>query len=270
MTGRTLGRPRRLAPLTHLVLVALTAALAWGLLPVASAAAAPNLVLVASGLDEPVFLTQPPDGTNRLFVVEQTGYVRVIENGSLLPAPFISLRASISRATEQGLLGLAFHPSFKTNHKFYVSYTARDGDLVVREYRASTTNPNVVLTGSGRTVIVIPHPPATNHNGGMITFGPDGYLYIGTGDGGGAGDPGNNAQNLNSLLGKILRIDVNGRTGSLGYRIRGRTRSSAGSAATRSGPTACAIRGASRSTRSSATCGSATSDRPATRRSTGG
>ena len=127
-------------------------------------------------------------------------------------------RRSVSKGGEQGLLGLAFHPSFKTNRKFYVNYTNRAGDTVVREYRASATNPNVVASGSGRTIIKIAQPYA-NHNGGMLAFGRDGYLYIGMGDGGSGGDPGNRAQNMNSLLGKMLRINVNGSTATRNYRI---------------------------------------------------
>jgi len=185
--------------------------------PSAPSAAAVKLTSVATGLSSPVFVTSPADGTHRLFIVEKTGAIRILAGGSVLATPFLSLGA-VSSGGEQGLLGLAFHPSYKTNRKLYVDYTNGAGNTVIREYRASATNPNRVQAGSGRTLLTIRQPFA-NHNGGMIAFGPDGYLYIGMGDGGSGGDPGNRAQSTSTLLGKILRIDVNGRTGSLPYRI---------------------------------------------------
>jgi glucose/arabinose dehydrogenase len=184
----------------------------------APSAASVKLTPVASGLSSPVFVTGPGDGTQRLFIVEKTGTIRILAGGTVLATPFLSMTSSVSRGGEQGLLGLAFHPSFRTNHKFYVDYTDTSGNTVIREYRASTANPNRTATGSGRTLLKIRQPYA-NHNGGMLAFGPDGYLYIGMGDGGSAGDPGNRAQSTTTLLGKILRIDVNGRSGSLAYRI---------------------------------------------------
>ena len=185
------------------------------------AAVSASLVQVASGLDRPVFVTNAHDGSGRLFVVEQGGRIRVIKNGTVLPTPFLDIGASIAGSDEQGLLGLAFHPKFKTNHKFYVYFNKTNGDIAVNEYRASTSDPDVAVRSSGRRIITIGHPPATNHNGGMLAFGKDGYLYIGTGDGGGAGDPGNRAQNKGSLLGKILRIDVNHTSGKHHYRSPG-------------------------------------------------
>ena len=186
--------------------------------PTAPSAATVKLTPVATGLSNPVFVTSPPDGTRRLFIVEKTGLIRVVARGTLLAAPFLSLRAAVSTGGEQGLLGLAFHPSFRTNHKLYVDYTNLAGNTVIREYRASTTNPNRVQLGSGRTLLTIAQPFA-NHNGGMLAFGPDGFLYIGMGDGGSGGDPGNRAQSKSTLLGKILRIDVNGTSGTRQYRI---------------------------------------------------
>ncbi len=186
--------------------------------PSAPTAAAVRLTPVATGLASPVFVTSPNDGTRRLFIVEKRGSVRILVGGSVLATPFLTLTSSVSTGGEQGLLGLAFHPAFRTNHKLYVDYTDTAGNTVIREYRASTTNPNRVLAGSGRTLLTIKQPYA-NHNGGMVAFGRDGYLYIGMGDGGSAGDPGNRAQSTSTLLGKILRIDVNGRSGSLQYRI---------------------------------------------------
>jgi len=176
-----------------------------------------RLVKVAS-VTRPVLAIGARDGTNRLFIVEKGGRIRIVKNGTLLASSFLNVSASVSKGGEQGLLGLAFHPSFKTNRKFYVNYTNTSGDTIIREYKASPTNPNVVQSGSGRTILKIAQPYA-NHNGGMIAFGRDGYLYIGTGDGGSGGDPGNRAQSTSSLLGKMLRINVNGRTSTRNYLI---------------------------------------------------
>jgi glucose/arabinose dehydrogenase len=169
-------------------------------------------------VSQPVLVTAPKDASGRQFVVSKGGKIRVIDGGVLLATPFLDISSSVSKGSEQGLLGLAFHPSFATNRKFYVDFTDVNGNTVIREYRASSTNPNVVASGSGRTILRITQPYA-NHNGGMIAFGRDGYLYIGTGDGGSGGDPGNRAQNMSSLLGKMLRIDINGKTSTKAYRI---------------------------------------------------
>jgi glucose/arabinose dehydrogenase len=176
-----------------------------------------TLALRASGLSNPVFVTSARDGTGRLFVVEQTGRIKIYVNGAVLATPFLSIAGSVSNGYEQGLLGLAFHPSYKTNRKLYIDYTDVNGDTVIREYTASSTNGNVVAMSTARTILKVDQP-YENHNGGMLAFGPDGYLYIGLGDGGGSGDPGNRAQNRESLLGKILRIDVNGTTSTTAYR----------------------------------------------------
>ena len=173
---------------------------------------------VASGLSSPLLVTNAGDGSGRLFVVEQTGKVRIVMGGTVVSAPFIDLSRSVSTGGEQGLLGLAFHPSYKTNGKLYLSYTDLSGTSIVREYRVSTSNPDRVDGASGRTLLRV-RQPYENHNGGNIAFGPDGYLYIGFGDGGSSGDPGNRAQSLTTLLGKLLRIDVNKRAGSLPYGI---------------------------------------------------
>ena len=176
------------------------------------------LRLRASGLSKPVFVTSARDGTGRLFIVEQTGRIRIYKDSKVLTTPFLSIPGSVSGDFEQGLLGLAFHPSYKTNRKLYVNFTDLNGDTIIREYRASTTNPNVVDTRTARQVLKIAQP-YDNHNGGMLAFGPDGYLYIGMGDGGSGGDPGNRAQSTNTLLGKMLRINVNGTTSTRGYLI---------------------------------------------------
>jgi len=171
---------------------------------------------VASGLTNPVFITNAGDGSGRIFIVERTGNIRILKNGNLLPTPFLNLQTTVlSSGNEQGLLALAFHPSFHTNGKFYVVYTApKSGDpggsnLVLEKFSVSVANADQADPASGMILLTIPHPSNSNHNGGTLAFGQDGYLYWSTGDGGGSGDPDNNGQNLNSLLGKLLRLDVN-------------------------------------------------------------
>jgi glucose/arabinose dehydrogenase len=159
-----------------------------------------------SGLSNPLLLTAP-ESDSRLFIVEQPGRIRIIENGTLLPTPFLSLVGQVSSDFEQGLLGLAFHPSYASNGFFYVYYTALNGAIRVERYTVSA-NANVADAGSAHLIITVPHPSQTNHNGGMLAFGTDDKLYIGTGDGGGGGDPDENGQNPGVLLGKLLRIDV--------------------------------------------------------------
>jgi len=176
-----------------------------------------SLARVAGGFSQPLFVTNAHDKTNRLFVVEQGGRIKLIKGGAVQALPFLDLHTIVSCCGERGLLGLAFHPAFATNYKFYVNYTDINGNTVVAEYRRNSLNPDRA-NGSGRVLLRVTQPYA-NHNGGMLAFGPDGYLYIGLGDGGSAGDPGNRAQNIGSLLGKILRIDVNHRTGTLQYGI---------------------------------------------------
>ncbi len=167
--------------------------------------------LAASGLDHPVLVTHAGDGSKRMFVIEQPGQIKIVQNGQVLSTPFLDIRSKISYGGERGLLGLAFHPSYKANGYFYVNYTrSGDGATVVERYNVSS-NPNIASPTSAFTLLVIPQPYA-NHNGGSLAFGKDGKLYIGMGDGGSGGDPQNLAQNLDSLLGKMLRIDVNSGT----------------------------------------------------------
>ena len=162
---------------------------------------------IASGLNQPVFLTNAKDGTNRRFIVEQVGRIRVLRPGSSSSTLFLDIASRVLGGGEQGLLGLAFHPQFSSNQRFFVNYTRRsDRATVIAEYHASAADPDVA--DATETVLLIISQPYDNHNGGMIEFGPDGFLYIGMGDGGSANDPGNRAQNLQELLGKILRIDV--------------------------------------------------------------
>jgi glucose/arabinose dehydrogenase len=161
---------------------------------------------VTEGLENPLFLTQAGDGTGRLFVVEQPGRIRVLEGLALLPAPFLDITKHILSGGERGLLGLAFHPDYRHNGRFFVNYTRKpDGSTVLAEYRRGTT---ATSTSREERILLIVPQPYPNHNGGMVAFGPDGYLYVGLGDGGSKGDPDNRAQNLEDLLGKILRIDV--------------------------------------------------------------
>ncbi|HEX5709518.1 MAG TPA: PQQ-dependent sugar dehydrogenase [Pyrinomonadaceae bacterium] len=171
---------------------------------------------VLSGLSAPVYVTNAHDGSNRLFVVEQTGRILVLQPGATTPTVFLDISARIATGGERGLLGLAFHPQYTSNRRFFVNYTrAADGATVVAEYRTSVSNPNVADTAE--TVFLVIPQPFSNHNGGMIEFGRDGFLYIGMGDGGSANDPGNRAQNINDLLGKMLRIDVDTPNGSVPY-----------------------------------------------------
>jgi glucose/arabinose dehydrogenase len=162
---------------------------------------------VASNLASPVFLGAPRGDTNRLFVVEQGGTIKVLErtSGTVL-ATFLTV-AGITSGGERGLLGLAFDPNYNANGRFYIHYTDANGAIIIARFLASPTNPNLADPLSQIILVSIPHPTFANHNGGMLAFGPDGCLYAAIGDGGSSGDPNNNAQNLGSRLGKILRID---------------------------------------------------------------
>jgi glucose/arabinose dehydrogenase len=168
---------------------------------------------VATGLDQPLFASAPNGDLHRLFVVEKGGLIKILnlDTHHVLATPFLNVSAHISTDGEGGLLGLAFDPNFAQNHFVYVDLTNTNGDTEVRRFHVSNSNPNRVDAGTGKLIIRIDQPDGlTNHKAGWIDFGPDGKLYIALGDGGGAGDPNGNAQNLNSLLGKMLRIDVNG------------------------------------------------------------
>lgn len=178
----------------------------------ASQSGPPNaeLLEVGSGLDLPVAIASAGDGSGRLFIVEREGTIRILNGSTLLANPFLDVSALVRCcAGEQGLLGLAFDPSYETNGYFYINYSRiSGGDTLVARYQVSS-DPDLADPDSGQTVLAIGQPN-TNHNGGQLQFGPDGYLYIGMGDGGGAGDPQNRAQNPGTLLGKMLRIDVHG------------------------------------------------------------
>lgn len=176
-----------------------------------------------TGLGGPIFATSAKDGTNRMFIVEQPGIIRVVQPGSTSPTVFMDLQARVLDGGERGLLGLAFHPQFGINGRFFVYYTrdaptaADDGDIVISEFHVSPTNMNVGNPASEIPMLTIEHTLNSNHNGGMMDFGPDGYLYASTGDGGSGNDPPNNSQNINSLLGKMLRIDINTPNGAIPY-----------------------------------------------------
>jgi hypothetical protein len=171
-----------------------------------------TLETVLTGLDSPVYVTNAGDLSQRLFFVEQPGRIKTLHEGSTSASVFLDITGRVLAGGERGLLGLAFHPQFETNRRFFVNYTRRpDGATVIAEYRASATNPD--LAEPTEITLLTFAQPFANHNGGMIEFGPDGFLYIGTGDGGSANDPGNRAQNVNEFLGKILRIDVDHSSG---------------------------------------------------------
>jgi glucose/arabinose dehydrogenase len=173
--------------------------------PPPTTAAGIRLVEVAAGLDQPLYVAAPA-GDARLFVVEQTGKIRIVQNGALLAAPFLDVSAKITSGGERGLLSVAFHPSYAANGFFYVYYTDRNGDTRVERYHAAAGS-NTADAASGQLVLAVAQPYA-NHNGGLLMFGPGGKLFVGLGDGGSGGDPQGNGQNPAALLGKILRLDV--------------------------------------------------------------
>jgi len=169
--------------------------------------AAIKLVPIVTGLSSPVFVTHAGDSSHRLFIVEQQGTIRVFHPGASTAPVFLDVREKVLAGGERGLLGLAFHPLYFVNGRVFVYYTRRpDGAIVVAEYQV-TADPDVA-SPTEKVLLTIPHPVNGNHNGGMLSFGPGGYLYIGVGDGGSSNDPPNNAQNIEVLLGKILRLNV--------------------------------------------------------------
>jgi len=166
----------------------------------------PNLISFSTGLDQPVSIAHA--GDSRLFVVGQTGYIHCIDsNGKVIEPTFLDIHERVVYGGERGLLGLAFHPRFRENGYFYVNYVGAGDSTHISRFSTSKSNPEIGDPQSELKLLTIKQP-FENHNGGNICFGPDGYLYIGMGDGGSAGDPGNRAQNLKEYLGKMLRIDV--------------------------------------------------------------
>lgn len=164
--------------------------------------------LVADGFQLPVYVTHAGDGSGRIFVVEKQGTIRIIQDGKVLPTPFLDITPVVrSTGNEQGFLSFAFHPKYKENGYLFVSYSDLQGDTAIARYQVSTADPNVADPASAKQILWSDQP-YSNHNGGLIKFGPDGYLYVGMGDGGSAGDPLNAGQDRQTLLGKILRIDI--------------------------------------------------------------
>ncbi len=168
-----------------------------------------ELQKLADGFTRPVYVTHAGDGSGRLFVVEQSGRILIVRDGRTLSTPFLDIRDRVESGGEKGLLSVAFHPKYRENGRLFVNYTGRRKGIlktIIAEYRVSPTNPDVA--DRAERVLLEIEQPFENHNGGLNKFGPDGFLYIGMGDGGGAGDPFNFAQNLESLLGKFLRMDI--------------------------------------------------------------
>jgi glucose/arabinose dehydrogenase len=185
-----------------------------------AAVEAVQLQSILTGLSNPLYVTHAHDGTNRLFILEQAGRIRVVQPGASTSTVFLDIVSNVLSGGERGLLGLAFHPQYSINGRFFVYYTRQnDGALTVSEFHVSadpnvaSANSEIVFNGN----FPIPHSTNNNHNGGCMQFGPDGYLYLGTGDGGSANDPPNNAQNIDVMLGKILRIDVDTPNGAIVY-----------------------------------------------------
>ena len=182
-----------------------------------------SLQVVASGLSVPLDLEQPNDGSGRLFVVEQRGTIKIVQNSALLPQPFLDISNKVIFQGEMGLLGLTFHPAFQANGKFYVNYVRNAGgqfQSVIAEYQVSGANPNQANPSSERILLTIDQVNNfPNHKAGQLAFGPDGFLYFGLGDGGGEGDPLRHGQNTQTLLGKMMRIDVNNSGATTPYAI---------------------------------------------------
>ncbi|MGE5310798.1 MAG: PQQ-dependent sugar dehydrogenase [Nitrospirota bacterium] len=166
-----------------------------------------DLQPVASGIANPVAITHAGDGSGRLFITLQAGQLVIFDGTQVLPTPFLDISSLVLSGGERGLLSVAFHPNYRDNGVFFVYYTNTAGDIVIARYSVSA-NSNVANPTSAGILLTIPHPNFANHNGGQLQFGPDGYLYIGVGDGGSGGDPSSHGQSLDTFLGKLLRIDV--------------------------------------------------------------
>ncbi len=165
--------------------------------------ALPRLQPISTSLSSPVFMTAPSGDSTRLFIVQQGGLIRIFDvvSGSLLTIPFLDITSLLSTGGERGLLGMAFDPQYAANHQFYVFYTNTAGDIVIARYLRDATDANLADSSSATPLLTVAHPTFSNHNGGMLAFGPDGCLYAGV------GDPSDNGQNQDTRLGKLLRID---------------------------------------------------------------
>lgn len=207
LSQRHAGPSRRICGSLLVFLFMLAIGSAWA----EPAAPAVHLQSIVSGLSSPVDFQSSKDGTGRFFIVEQGGTIRIVKGKKLLAAAFLDIHTIIESGGEKGLLGLAFHPQYKTNGRFFVNYTRRvSGQLqtAIAEYHVSSNDPNLADPNSGQVLLFFDQP-FDNHKGGQIVFGKDGFLYIATGDGGSGGDPQGNGQKLSTLLGKMLRIDIN-------------------------------------------------------------
>ncbi len=195
-----------------ILLVALLVSL---LVPSASAGAATFSIVLSARVpghtfDAPTQVTNAGDGSGRLFIVERRGLIRVVKDGAVVSGSFLDIRSKVEDGGERGLLGVAFHPRFETNRRFFVFYTRNGGDIVVSRFTANAAGTRA-SADTARPLLLIEHSAQSNHNGGSMAFGPNGYLYIGVGDGGGSGDPERDAQNKSAnFLGKVLRINVDG------------------------------------------------------------
>ena len=174
--------------------------------------------LVADGLSKPVQLVDPDDSSGRMFILQQTGQILILRDGEVSENPFLDIADQVSGAYEQGLLSMATHPRFAENGTFFIYYTDLDGNTQVERWHLSSGDPDRADPASAQTVLTV-EQPYPNHNGGLLLFGPDGFLYIGLGDGGSGGDPEGHGQNTATLLGSILRIDIDSTTGDLPYGI---------------------------------------------------
>src|SRR5437867_5454852 len=215
-----LGPMRRGLVLVLALGVAASLPLAGQSRPVPVPQATPNSLLLApvGAFNAPTYVTAPDGDQHRLFVVQQGGLIKVVVDGAIRATPFLDASSWLTSGGEEGLLSMAFAPDYDATGLFYIAYTQPDQSVRVDELQVSAADPNVADPTTRRQVIVVPHPGATNHNGGQLEFGPDGLLYFGIGDGGGGGDPFRSGQNLQDNRGKILRIDPRaGPSGS--YRV---------------------------------------------------
>ena len=212
------GRERRIAGALAAGLAVLALGIATADRPASAQGGGLSLREVGT-FEEPVFVENAPGARKLLFVVERPGTVRVLRKGRTLSKPFLDLSARVQAGGEEGLLSIAFDPRYRQNRRFFVYYTNRNGDIEVDSLRRKRRSATRASERSRRKVIVVPHPVYSNHNGGQLQFGPDGFLYLGTGDGGGSGDPDENAQDPESLLGKLLRIAPRRQPGKRGYTV---------------------------------------------------
>jgi glucose/arabinose dehydrogenase len=191
-----------------------------------AATTAPSAVRVTfhklvGGFNNPVYVTSARDGSHRFFVVEQGGTVRLVKNGVVQSTPYLNLTSEVLSGGEQGFLSIAIHPGFAKHPFIFAAYTRSDGALQVSRFKARSATASTVARSTEVGLFAAPHPNQTNHNGGQLMFGHDGYLYVTTGDGGGGGDPYGNAERLTSLSGKILRLDIDHACGTRHYCIPG-------------------------------------------------